>query len=160
MVKSTTCMDIHTKATIMIAIMDKIHISIMNLDTIHIMKDIMGTMKVMEFMATIMTNTVWSMHLMASIMSIMVRNLDIMVTGTMDTDMAIIEESMVTWVKNKDTWISAGLDKQATQIMEKGGPTALVMELNPYWQEMLTKMHMKKPTKLLIRKLPIKLRMK
>ena len=44
--------------------------------------------------------------------------------------------------------------------MEKGGPTALVMESNPYWQEMLTKMHMKKPTKLLIRKPPIKLPMK
>ena len=127
-------MDILMKATIMIAIMDMIHISIMNLDTIHIKKDIMGTMKVMEFMATIMTNTVWSMHLMASIMSIMVRNLDIMDTGTtmMHTHMAIIEESTVTREKTKDTWILAGLDKQVTHIMEKDGPTALAMESNPY----------------------------
>ena len=122
------------KATIMIAIMDMIHISIMNLDTIPIKKDIMGTMKVMEFMATIMTNTVWSMHLMASIMSIMVRNLDIMDTGTtmMHTHMAITGENTVTREKTKDTWILAGLDKQVTHIMEKDGPTALAMESNPY----------------------------
>ena len=127
-------MDILMKATIMIAIMDMIHISIMNLDTIHIKKDIMGTMKVMEFMATIMTNTVWSMHLMASIMSIMVRNLDIMDTGTtmMHTDMVITGENTVTREKTKDTWILAGLDKQVTHIMEKDGPTALAMESNPY----------------------------
>ena len=122
------------KATIMIAIMDMIHISIMNLDTIHIKRDIMGTMKVMEFMDTIMTNTVWSMHLMASIMSIMVRNLDIMDTGTtmMHTDMVITGENTVTREKTKDTWILAGLDKQVTHIMEKDGPTALAMESNPY----------------------------
>ena len=127
-------MDILMKATIMIAIMDMIHISIMNLDTIHIKRDIMGTMKVMEFMATIMTNTVWSMHLMASIMSIMVRNLDIMDTGTtmMHTDMVITGENTVTREKTKDTWILAGLDKQVTHIMEKDGPTALAMESNPY----------------------------
>ena len=127
-------MDILMKATIMIAIMDMIHILIMNLDTIHIKKDIMGTMKVMEFMAMIMTNTVWSMHLMASIMSIMVRNLDIMDTGTtmMHTDMVITGENTVTREKTKDTWILAGLDKQVTHIMEKDGPTALAMESNPY----------------------------
>lgn len=57
-----------------------------------------------------------------------------MVTGTaiMDTGTAISEESMVTLVKNKDLWISAGLDRQATHIMEKDGPTALAMELNLY----------------------------
>ena len=127
-------MDILIKATIMIAIMDMIHILIMNLDTIHIKKDIMGTTKVMEFMDTIMTNTVWSMHLMASIMSIMVRNLDIMDTGTtmMHTDMVITGENTVTREKTKDTWILAGLDKQVTHIMEKDGPTALAMESNPY----------------------------
>ena len=74
------------------------------------------------------------MHLMASIMSIMVRNLDIMDTGTtmMHTDMVITGENTVTREKIKDTWISAGLDKQVTHIMEKDGPTALAMESNPY----------------------------
>ena len=95
------------------------------------------------------------MLLMASIMNIMVKSMD-----TMDTDTAIIEETMVILAKNKDTWILVGLDKQLIHIMEEDGPTALAMESNHYWLEMLTKKHMKKPTQLPTRKLLIKQPMK
>ena len=79
---------------------------------------------------------------------------------TMDTDTAIIEETRVILAKNKDTWILVGLDKQLIHIMEKDGPTALAMESNHYWLEMLTKTHMKMRTQLPTRKLLIKQPMK
>ena len=79
---------------------------------------------------------------------------------TMDTDTAIIEETRVILAKNKDTWILVGLDKQLIHIMEEDGPTALAMESNHYWLEMLTKTHMKMRTQLPTRKLLIKQPMK